>query len=342
MNEIQPIDDYGSLNPAAAVYLMISMTKRCNMRCPGCYYLQQDEDFFKNQDIGLEEAKEIVKYYRDAGVRQAIPNAEGDVLLHPEYPSLVRFINQLGFRFRPWLVTNGIRLPQVAEFVVQNIGEILISIDGSTYEKYTAHRGGNETLFKKVLSGVRSVVKASKRCKPRPLIIINCVMTAGRCDDIPDMIRLAEDMGVDVIKFTNFHVTDNNEKIRPVTAGDPETDAILRKVVSRKDYKVSVFLPSLYENITPPYKCKMLVSIMIGSNGDFAPCCRMVPESKWGNYFTSPEKHNNEALKVFRLSVLNAPSQDQLPRVCQRCAHLSPRRLVFPVDKKQWYFTNIS
>lgn len=342
MNKVGPIDAQGNLNPEAAVYLMISMTKRCNMRCPGCYYLQQDEDFFKHQDIALDEARAIVKYYQDAGVRQVIPNAEGDVLLHSDYPSLVQYINQLEFRFKPWLVTNGIRLPQVADFVAQNIGEILVSIDGSTYEKYTAYRGGNETLFNNVLSGLRSVVQASRRCNPRPAIIINCVMTADRCDDLPDMIRLAENMGVDAIKFTNFHVTGDDEQMRPVTAGEPETDAILNQVLSRQDYRVSVYLPSLYENITPPYNCKMLASIMIGSNGDFAPCCRMMPESKWGNFFTTPEKHNNDALKAFRLSVINAASQSQLPKVCQKCAHLSPNRLMFIKEKKQWYVTDLS
>jgi len=342
MNKIQPIDEHGNLDPAAATYLMISMTKRCNMRCPGCYYLQQDEDFFQHQDIGLDEAKEIVKHYRDAGVRQAIPNAEGDVLLHPEYPSLVQFINQQGFRFRPWLVTNGIRLPEVAGFVAGNIGEVLISIDGSSCEKYSVHRGGNEALFNKVLSGVRSVVEACRGADSRPEIIINCVMTADRCNDIPDMIRLAEKLGVDTIIFTNFHVVGDSSKMRPVTAGDAETNVILKAAVSRTDYKVNVFLPSLYGNIMPPYRCKMLASIMIGSNGDFAPCCRLVPESRWGNYFTSTDKHNNEALKAFRLSVLNAGSQGQLPKVCRKCAHLSPKRAVFLRDKRQWYLTSRS
>lgn len=342
MNEVNPIDAHGHLTPAAAVYVMISMTKRCNMRCPGCYYLQQDEVFFENQDIALDDAKEIVKYYWGAGVRQAIPNAEGDALLHADYPALVGFINQLPFSFRPWLVTNGIRLPVIADFVVQNVAEILISIDGSSHEKYAAHRGGNEALFNKVLAGVRSVVEARRRLGSSSVIIVNCVMTADRCDDIPDMIRLAENMGVDAIKFTNFHVTGDNEKMKPVTAGDPETDAILRQVISRNDYRVQVYLPSLYENVAPPYSCKMLASIMIGSNGDFAPCCRMVPESKWGNYFTAPDKHNNEALKAFRLSVLNAGSQSQLPKVCQKCAHLSPKRLMFFREKKQWFITDMS
>jgi radical SAM protein with 4Fe4S-binding SPASM domain len=341
MNNIKPIDAAGNLDPAAAVYLMLSMTKRCNMRCPGCYYLQQDENFFKNQDIGLEDAKEIVRHYRAAGVKQAIPNAEGDVLLHPEYRSLVGYINSLGFNLRPWLVTNGIRLPEVAEFVVRNMGEVLVSVDGSTHEKYTAHRGGNEALFRKVMAGIRSVVNAAKGCSPRPEIIINCVMTADRCDDMPEMIHLAEELGVDTIKFTNYHVTGEGLQKTPLSAGDPKIDAVLRGIVSRKDYVVSILLPTLYGNTQAPFACKMLASINVGSNGDFAPCCRMMPESKWGNYFTSPAKHNNDALKEFRLSVINAASHDQLPVICRKCSHLSPKRLIFVKNRTQWYLTTI-
>jgi len=334
------IDSSGQLDPSLAIYLMLSMTKRCNMRCPGCYYLQQEENFFKNQDIDLDDARDIVKYYRDAGIRQAIPNAEGDVLLHPDYTELVDYIRSLGFQARPWLVTNGIRLPDVAEFVVQNIGEVLISVDGSTYEKYNAHRGGNKALFEKVMAGIRSVVEAGEKHSPRPEIIINCVMTADRCDDIPDMIRLAEKMRVDTIKFTNYHVAGEQDQKTPVTVGDAVTNRILRETAARTDYQVNILLPSLYGAIQPPFSCKMLASVNVGSNGDFAPCCRMIPDPQWGNFFTSPDKHNNEALKAFRLSVTYASSPNELPRICQRCSHLSPRRLMFLKNEKQWFITS--
>lgn len=340
MDNIRPIDASGQLDPALAIYLMVSMTKRCNMRCPGCYYLQQEETFFKNQDIDLDDARAIVKYYHDAGVHQAVPNAEGDVLLHTGYPALIEYIRSLGFHFRPWLVTNGIRLPELAEFVVHNIGEILISVDGSTHKKYNEHRGGNKALYLKVMDGIRSVVEAGKSCSPRPEIIINCVMTADRCDDIPDMIQLAEDIGVDTIKFTNYHVAGEQDQRKPLIAGELATDAILRETVNRKDYGVNILLPSVYRKLPPPYTCKMLDSINVGSNGDFAPCCRMIPDAKWGNFFTSPDKHNNDALKAFRLSVINAQSQADLPRICQQCAHLSPRRLIFNKNQKQWLITN--
>jgi len=342
MSQIKPIDSNGNLKSSLATYLMISMTKRCNMRCPGCYYLQQDEDFFSRQDITLDKAREVVRYYRSAGIRQAIPNSEGEVLLHPDYSAFVRFINQQGFKYKPWLTTNAIRLPKHAEFVARNISEILISIDGSTHEKYAASRGGNKALFNKVMAGLNAMVNAKRLTTSGPTIIINCVVTADRCDDIPDMIRLAEDSGADVIKFTNFHAIDESEPMRPVTAGEPETDSILQEVVNRNDYNVSIFLPSRYEDTAPPYDCRMLNSIMIGSNGDFAPCCRMVPEKKWGNFFTSIDKHNNEKLREFRLSVLNAAHREDLPGICQRCAHLSPKRLVFVAGEKKWYLTNKS
>ena len=336
------IDEQGNLEPSTATYLMISMTKRCNMRCPGCYYLQQDDDFFMNQDIDLDDAKQIVDYYHAAGVAQAIPNSEGEVLLHPGYTSLLEYINTKGFRYRPWLTTNGIRLPRVAGFVAKNTSEVLVSIDGSTVEKYVASRGGNEALYNKVLAGLRAMVKAARQCTPAPSVIINCVVTADRCSDIPDMIRLAETAGADAIKFTNHHVLNEDDDTRPVTAGDEESTAILNDVLRRTDYSVRIFLPSLYRNTPPPYTCRMMASIMIGSNGDFAPCCRIMPMPEWGNFFTSPDRHNNEALKSFRLSVLNATGREQLPVMCRKCAHLSPQRVAFLPEKKQWVFTALS
>lgn len=335
-------DRQGNLNLEAAIYLMLSMTRRCNMRCPGCYYLQQEEEFFKNRDINLEAAKEIVSYYHNCGVQQAVPNAEGDVLLHQDYLELLEFIRGLGFKRKPWLVTNGLRLPMLAERIVHYAGEILISVDGSTHEKYTAYRGGNRALFEKVMKGIKSVVAAAGNCESKPTLIINCVMTANRVNDIPDMISLAEELGVDHIKFTNYHVAGDSDGMEPLLHSDSHALQVLNQVVNRTDYRVSISLPSLYGKIKPPYFCKMLASVMIGSNGDYSPCCRIVPDAKWGNYYTSTEKHNNPALRQFRLSVLQAAGHDQLPQICRQCAHLSPRRAYFNSDKKAWFISHNS
>ena len=342
MANATPINGEGFLDPAHAVYLLVSLTKRCNMRCPGCYLAQQQEDFFKNQDIQLDAAKSIVNFYRQAGIKMAVPNAEGEVLLHEGYSELVAHINGCGFRSKPWLVTNGILLHKHADFVAQQIGEVLISVDGATSESYTNFRGGNAALFNKVTRGVESIVSARRKGMGNPHIFINSVISRDRLQDIPELIRFTEDIGADTIKFSNFHPTSISTEQRPLYFGDEEVKGLLKDIVSRSKYKVNIMLPQLFGASNPPYSCRMLASVVIGSNGDYSPCCRIIPEDKWGNFFTARDKHNSAPLRTFRQEVTSAKNIGALPEICRECSHLSPQRLAFSREHGQWFLSNVS
>jgi len=340
--QVSPIDSEGFLDPAQATYLLVSMTKRCNMRCPGCYLSQQQAGFFKNQDIQLDAAKSIVNFYRQAGIKMAVPNAEGEVLLHEGYSELVAHINGSGFRSKPWLVTNGILLHRHADFIARHVGEVLISVDGATSESYTDFRGGNASLFNKVRRGIEAIISARRRGSGHPHILINSVISRERLRDMPEMIRFTEEIGADTIKFSNFHPTGDSENHRPLYFGDDEAAATLNDIAGRRDYKVNIMLPHLFGNSSPPYSCRMLASVVIGSNGDYAPCCRIIPEAKWGNFFSAREKHNNDALRNFRREVTSANNVTELPKICRECAHLSPRRMAFDRARGQWFLSGLS
>lgn len=341
----------GYLDPRSAVYLVVSLTKRCNMRCPSCFLALQAEDFFQDQEIDFGRMREIVLHYKALGVLQAVPDAEGEALLHREYERIVSFINSQEFRHKPWLVTNGILLPRHAEFVVQNVREVLISVDGATAEKYNDFRGGNQALFEKVKAGIRAVIRARNRNGGGPEIIINSVVTNDRCEEIPELIRFAEEQGVDTIKFTNFHATSATDR-QPLRYRDGNFQRLLERVVRRTDYSVNILLPHVFGKIRlgevefgqdrPPFSCRMLRSIVIGSNGDFAPCCRIISEAKWGNFFTSPDKHDNENLRTFRKQFYEATRLEELSAICRECSHLSPRRLRYSPMTKAWHVTELS
>lgn len=341
----------GVLDPRSAVYLLVSLTKRCNMRCPSCFLALQAENFFQDQQLDFGRMREIVLHYKALGVPQVVPDAEGEVLLHREYGRIVSFINAQGFRHKPWLVTNAILLPRHAEFVVRNVREVLISVDGATAERYNGFRGGNRALFEKVKAGIRAIVRARNRNGGGPEIIINSVVTNDRCEEIPELIRFAEEQGVDTIKFTNFHATGATDR-QPLRYRDGSFQRLLERVVRRTDYSVNILLPHVFGRIRlggvefgqdrAPFSCRMLRSIVIGSSGDFAPCCRIIPEAKWGNFFISSDKHNNESLRAFRRQFCEATTLEELPAICQECSHLSPRRLMFGTMTKAWHITELS
>ncbi len=306
------------------------------MRCPNCFFTIQSGEFFENKDISFEEVVEIVDYYADNGISQIIPNAEGEALLHPRYQEIVRFIIKR-LSVKPWLVTNGINLAEHADFVVQNLSEVLVSVDSRSAEGYAAYRGkGTERLFLAALSGLAKVV-ALKRQRLSPMaVMINCVVTADRCQEIPAMIELAEGLGVDGIRFSNFHPTGGESYSLPLYADNPAVLEVLQGVLRRRNYKIDIFLPNLLGLARPPFFCRMLSSIVIGVNGDFSPCCRITPDRQWGNHFTDADKHNNETLRNFRLGFLQAQAVENLPAACRQCGYLSQLRPVFVSKIQQW------
>ncbi len=178
------IDAGGRLNPASAMYLLLSLTRRCNMRCPNCFFAMQSADFFEPYDIVFDDAVEIIDYYARLGIRQVLEE--------------------------------------------------------------------------------------------------------------------------------------------------------LRGVMRRQDYQIGIFLPNLLGLARPPFYCNMLSSIVIGANGDFAPCCRIAPAQKWGNFFIDADRHNNDALREFRHGFFKAQTQENLPAICRTCGYLSQHRPVFVRQQQQW------
>jgi radical SAM protein with 4Fe4S-binding SPASM domain len=337
-----PINSQGRLEPSLATYLLLSVTKRCNLRCTGCYFLQQQEAFFQNSELPLEQAKEIVDYYHLLGVPQVVPDAEGEALLYRDYPALLSYISSKGFKYKPWLVTNGTLLKRNIDLIFASIREILISVDGHDASSYNAFRGGNHALFDKVIGGVEALVARGRGQRIRPVIILNHVTTRDRLDELRKMIVLAERLGVDAIKFSNFHSIGEEMDYRPLYLTDSEVMREIEHIVSRCDYRVGILLPNLFGRQQPPFSCRMLASVVIGANGDFAPCCRIMPEGRWGNFFSSGLRHNNEALCQFRKQVLHAKSVAELPMECRECSHLSPVRGVYQPHLQQWRRSNIS
>jgi radical SAM protein with 4Fe4S-binding SPASM domain len=168
------------------------------------------------------------------------------------------------------------------------------------------------------------------------------VISRDRLKDIPELIRFTEDIGADTIKFSNFHPTGDRTEKRPLYFGDEEVMAMLKDITGRNGYKVNIMLPQLFGASDPPYSCRMLASVVVGSKGDYSPCCRIIPEAKWGNFFTTGEKHNSAPLKTFRLEVMRANNIAALPLICRECSHLAPQRPAFSREHRQWFLSNVS
>lgn len=339
-NKPHPVASDGSLAVEQATYLLLSLTKRCNMRCPNCFLALQQEDFFQNHDIDLSLASRILADYRHQGMRQLVVDAEGEVTLHKDFPELLALISRLRPPHPPWVVTNGLQAHRHLNTLLLHTGEILVSVDGPDAESYNAFRGGNRATFDQVIGNIRQLV--ALKGDTGPYLIINCVISRDRLQLIPPMIELASDLGVDCIKFTNLHVTGEGAQGSPLMEDDPEVIRLLEQVVARTDYPLIVLLPALFGTRSGPFLCRMLASVVIGAEGFFSPCCRIIPEQRWGRYGEGQGDHNNRRLRRFRRKLFNATRLQQVPGICRQCSLLSPRRLAFSPQQRRWGYSRTS
>jgi MoaA/NifB/PqqE/SkfB family radical SAM enzyme len=318
------------------MYLLLSITKRCNMRCPNCFFSMQSAEFFADKDITPDAVMEIVEFYRNTGIRQVIPYAEGEALLHPQYQEIVAYIVEK-LKNKPWLVTNGSRLADHAEFVARHLCEVVVSVDSPSAEGYAAYRGNaSGQFFNLALHGIEKVITAKKQYRSTIHVVINCVVTADRCHEIPAMIKLAEELGVDAIRFTNFHPTGADIAGTPLSADNQTVLEVMRGIIRRSDYQTNIYLPNLLGLARLPFTCRMLATIFIGANGDFSPCCRIASASRWGNFLRDEGKHNSSALRKFRSEFYQAKAIGELPIICQGCGYLNQLRPVFLYKNQQW------
>ena len=132
------------------LYLVHSLTARCNARCGFCAW---NPDFYDPRDqLSTEAIKQLYTDARRAGF-VGLSIWGGEPLLHPDFGEIARHAHDLGLITH--MVTNGFLLERKMDAVVSDIDRICISLDhpSSEHDKLRSIRG----LFDKIVQGTREL-----------------------------------------------------------------------------------------------------------------------------------------------------------------------------------------
>jgi radical SAM protein with 4Fe4S-binding SPASM domain len=181
----------------------------------------------KRDQISLEMWRgvidELAAGAQRTGQQPLVSIMGGEPLMHPRIVELV----QLAKDGLPdgWLDldTNGTLLPRVADGLVDaGLNAAYVSLDGPTPEINNPIRGRNS--FERAVAGLKSLQRASRNGSPE--IAINFVLTGMNYRSLPEMIRVAEGLGVPqvTVGLASFFTRDEGARARkafePVT-GQP-------------------------------------------------------------------------------------------------------------------------
>ena len=170
------------------------LTEGCNLKCRHCWIVPK----FQTEDavwpsISVEQFINIVEQGKELGLR-GVKLTGGEPLIHPEIDLILDYLSTQDLRLT--IETNGIKLtPERVERIKKCKNPFVsVSLDGSEKEEHEWVRGV-EGCYEEALEGARNLVKGGIRNQ-----FIMSIMKRN-VHQMEDMVRLAEKMGIESVKF---------------------------------------------------------------------------------------------------------------------------------------------
>ncbi len=300
-------------NPFPVRALQIETSSICNFRCPSCPLALPDYDR-PEKHMTLEKFQ---------GVLDAFPAVEkielqgiGEVFLNPCVIELIREARGRGIQVHTFSNASKVDRDTARAVIESGLTHINFSMDGAdepTFRKL--RKGGTLERYKRC---VTNLLEARARAKSdTPSIGVMTVLSKLNLHQIPKMLAIAEELGVDSLIFTKINSgpnadlesilldADDRAWIGSLPPYDGHVEVIWAYTPWTKEERMACYWPQHMTYVTV--------------EGHVTPCCNYYDdrEMTFGNVFESSgeEIWNNEGYRAFRKRLLNG----DLPPTCWTC-----------------------
>lgn len=279
--------------PGAPFQVVWNVTNSCNLRCKHCY---ANAGSGANHDLPTADAKRIIDRIAEWGV-VVLAFSGGEPLVRRDILELARHASSSGLYTA--IATNGVLLSKekCRELRSAGVEYLQISLDGARASTHDAFRGV-DGMFTRTVEGIRNAVEAG--------FFVNIATTVTRynLEEVPEMIDLCEDLGVDWFMMYNFVPTGRGRFIEENDLSPQEREDLLRSLWGRmKTSKISLLstapqfarvaleiegascsvVPTHFSNTELPGRLSSLAEFIGGCgagrfyialepNGDITPC----------------------------------------------------------------------
>ncbi|GMV99760.1 MAG: hypothetical protein AMXMBFR84_08990 [Candidatus Hydrogenedentota bacterium] len=312
-------------------HYFIELTRRCNLRCKMCQYIDWLEQTpTRVQADGELTTEQWLNVIDQTGRMSLITFTGGEVFVRKDFMDIFEYAcarRRVHFISNATMLTEP-RAKRCAELAPKRMGMrgfnfAGISIDGTRdiHDVIRAQRGS----FDKSTQGVRMLADYRKSMgKTLPYIHINTVIQEESIDCLPEMPALCKEMGANVLNLLTESRAHDLPTLGHVDPGTFTRSDLKHKHIDRAklDYSlkrtlleaqkvgIEVRFPRMpYEQVLNHYdqgyemkdfECRSIwVNLFIGSKGGVYPCFIR----KVGNVKDTPlkELRNNEIMRDFRL-----------------------------------------
>lgn len=171
--------------------LRVSVTDRCQYRCPYCRPGSVAPFSPARERLGLEDYRRLAPHFADLGVRK-VRFTGGEPLLRPDLPEIVRTFTSRSPGCNVTLTTNGMLLDRaLAALVDAGLGGATVHVDTLRPERYHELMGEGD-----VHEVLRAVVAA--KAKLREVKLNTVIQRSRNVDEIGDFLTYSRTSGVEV------------------------------------------------------------------------------------------------------------------------------------------------
>jgi len=253
--------------------LRISVTQRCNLRCPYCHREGEVEN--PSTEMTRDEIVRIVGVAVGLGISR-VKLTGGEPLLRPDILDVVKGIAGLRGLRDLSMTTNGTRLDSLAKGLRESgLNRINISIPCLDAKTYRALMSGD---LRDVLTGIRAAVEAEFF----PVKLNMLVLKNVNDHEIPKMISFAEQAGtiLQLIELEPVNLTSayHRRYHYDLNGVEEELKKQARRVVTRGDMQNRrvYFLPKMKVEVVRPIEntefCLRCTRLRVTSDGWIKPC----------------------------------------------------------------------
>jgi radical SAM protein with 4Fe4S-binding SPASM domain len=304
--------------PFLPISLDIEPNNNCNFKCPHCQVTYWDKPI---KHIDTDSFNHILNQFPNL-IRVKLQGM-GEPLLNKNLIPMLKIGESRGISM--WFISNASLCNQkIAEqLATLKNTKITFSIDGATAEVFEKIRVGGK--FAQVTKNIRNLVQLRDK-KQQPMLSTWTVVNHNNIDEVPKIVELANEMGVDQVTLqpfvSNWGKEEMNEHTFPIQV-DTNSDRFSRnleeakKIADRKSINLTINESNFFSKKKPcnwPWK-----SAHISSNGDVVPCCVLADSDtvKMGNVFEQDfaEIWNSQEYQDFREKIRT----HNLPNYCKNC-----------------------
>ncbi len=195
--------------------ITLSLTNRCNLRCPTCAYWKTP-DSEKANELSLDEMKRLLAQLREWLGPFQLGLTGGEPFLRNEIFDLIRECDRLGIK--AMTVTNGSLLPprrieqvlEVAALPTRPLDLISFSLNHLDPAKHNETRGSDNSA-QKIFAAIEQL-----NLPGRPYRMgINAILMGYNIDHAPEMVRWVAEHGLDGITFQILYFESGNSDYEP-------------------------------------------------------------------------------------------------------------------------------